>query len=75
MHEKCPNTELFRVRIFTEFSPDTGKCGPERTPYLDNFHAVKILPHYQNSRFFRTCANSKKMSGTLRVRISGCILY
>ena len=57
--EKCPNTELFLVRIFlysdwirrdTEylsvFSPNTGKCGPEITQYLDTFHAVlydKIL--------------------------------
>ena len=23
------------------FSPDTGKYGPEITPYLDTFHAVK----------------------------------
>ena len=25
------------------FSPNTGKYGPETTPYLDTFHAVKIL--------------------------------
>ena len=25
MYEKCPNT---------------GKCGPEKTPYLDTFHAM-----------------------------------
>ena len=35
----------------------------------------KILPHYQNSKFFRTSANSNKMSGPLHVRINGCILY
>ena len=22
------------------FRPNTGKCGPQKTPYLDNFHAV-----------------------------------
>ena len=35
----------------------------------------ETLPHYQNSRFFRTYANSNKMSGPLHVRINGCILY
>ena len=29
LHEKCPNTEFF-----------TGKYGPEKTPYLESFHAV-----------------------------------
>ena len=26
---------------FSVFSPNTGKYGPETTPYLDTFHAVK----------------------------------
>ena len=51
---KCPNTELFLVRIFPHsdwirwdtkylsvFSLNEGKYGPEITPYLDTFHAVK----------------------------------
>ena len=51
--EKCPNTELFLVRIFlysvrsflytpylSVFSPNTGKYGPEITPYLHTFHVV-----------------------------------
>ena len=25
------------------FSPNTGNCGPERTPYLDPFHAVSTI--------------------------------
>ena len=24
------------------FSPNTGKYGPEKTPYLDTFHAVSV---------------------------------
>ena len=24
--------------------PDAGKYGPEKTPYLDTFHAVQLLP-------------------------------
>ena len=43
LHEKCPNTELFLVRIFPHsdvFSPNAGKYRPEKTPYLDTFHAV-----------------------------------
>ena len=29
---------------FPEFSPNTGKYGPEITPYLDTFHAGLIKP-------------------------------
>ena len=46
----CPNTEFFLVRIFAHsyphtsylsvFSPNVGKYGPEKTPYLDTFHVV-----------------------------------
>ena len=25
------------------FSPNTGKCGPEITPYLDTFHVVNVM--------------------------------
>ena len=28
------------VQIRTEYGPNTGKCKPEKTPYLDTFHAV-----------------------------------
>ena len=53
LREKCPNTEFFLVRIFphldwirkdTEylsvFSPNTGKYGPGKTPYLDTSDSV-----------------------------------
>ena len=53
LSEKCPNTELFLVRILPHsdlirivtsylsvFSSNEGKCGPEITPYLDTFHAL-----------------------------------
>ena len=47
MREKCPNTELFLVRIFLYsvriFGLNTGKYGPEITPYLDTFHAVCFI--------------------------------
>ena len=51
LREKCPNADLFLVRIFlyskwirkiSVFSPNTGKYGPEITPYLDTFHAVMV---------------------------------
>ena len=34
-------TELIFV-----FSPNTGKYGPEKTPYIDTFHAVKLKHMY-----------------------------
>ena len=53
LREKCPNTEFSLVRIFPHsdwirkdtsylsvFSPNAGKYGPEKTPYLDTFHTV-----------------------------------
>ena len=53
----CPNTEFFLVRIFPHsdwirrdkkylsiFSPNAGKYRPEKTPYLDTFHAVGVFP-------------------------------
>ena len=55
--EMCPNTEFFLVRIFPHsdwirrdtkylsvFSPNAGKYGPEKTPYLDTFHVVLQSP-------------------------------
>ena len=53
LHEMCPNTEFFLVRIFPHsdwirrdtsylsiFSQNAGKYGAEKSPYLDIFHAV-----------------------------------
>ena len=43
LRKKCPNTEFFLVRIFLYLdwiSPNTGKWGPGKTPYLDIFCAV-----------------------------------
>ena len=34
---------------FFVFSPNTGKCGPEQTPYLDTFLTV-IFMNSKNSR-------------------------
>ena len=45
LREECPNTEFFLVRIFLysdRISPNTGKYGPEKTPYLDTFNAVLL---------------------------------
>ena len=48
----CPNTELFLVRIFLHsvFSPNAGKYGPEKLPYLDTFHAVNVITVTHDSR-------------------------
>ena len=55
LREKCPNAEVFLVRIFPHlgwmrrdtsylsiFSLNAGKYRPEKPPYLDTFHAVSI---------------------------------
>ena len=55
LREKCPNTEFFLIRIFPHldwirrdnpylsvFSPNAGIYGPEKTPYLADFDAVRV---------------------------------
>ena len=32
-----------KLVVLLVFSPNTGKCGPEETPYLSTFHAVHIF--------------------------------
>ena len=40
--EKSVQIRSFSGLYFPVFSPNTGKYGPEKTPYLDTFHAVQI---------------------------------
>ena len=35
--------EVFSGSCFPVFSPNTGKYGPGKTPYLETFHAVPII--------------------------------
>ena len=58
MREKCPNMEFswsVFSRIRTEYgektSPNAGKYGPEKTPYLDTFQAMYMTERC-NCRFF-----------------------
>ena len=37
---KVPKYGVFSGLYFPVFSPNTGKYGPEKYPYLDTFHAV-----------------------------------
>ena len=39
--EKYPNAEFFLVRIFPYLDRIRENTEPEKTPYLDTFHAVK----------------------------------
>ena len=68
--EKCPNTEFFLVRNFphlggirrdTEylsvFSPNARKYGPEKTPYLDTFHALFVFFFFCCCCFFAGVIN------------------
>ena len=45
----CKKGVLKNFANFTEkhlcWSPNTGKYGPEKTPYLDTFHAVMVHKH------------------------------
>ena len=39
---KSVQIQFFSGPYFSVFSPNTGKYGPEKTLYLDTFHAVKL---------------------------------
>ena len=39
LREKCPHTKFL---FWSVFSPNMGKYGPEKTPYLDTFHAIML---------------------------------
>ena len=69
LREKCPNEELFLVRIFPHlnymrrnmkylsvFSPNAGKYRPEKTLYLDTFHVVNVLLDW-NASFTKDWSN------------------
>ena len=43
---------------FPVFNPSTGKYGPEKTPYLDFFHAVQIIETPQAPKY-KTLTESK----------------
>ena len=59
MRKKCTITEFFLVPIFPHldylslFSPNAGKYGPEKTPYLDTFRAVED-PSFWSWKLART---------------------
>ena len=38
--EHCVKSVQIRSFFWSVFSPNAGKYGPEKTPYLDTFHAV-----------------------------------
>ena len=59
LREMCPNTEFFLVRMFPHsdwirrdtrdlsvFSPNAETYGPEKTLYLDTFHAVECWRYH-----------------------------
>ena len=42
LREKCPNTEFFLyLSVFFCIQSDAGKYGPEKSPYMDTFHAAR----------------------------------
>ena len=82
LRENCPITEFFLVHTFpyldwirrdtkypSIFSPNAGKYGPEKTPYLDIFHAVcfminssKLIQILVNKSSTRECSNNYSSS-------------
>ena len=51
--EKCPNMDFFSGPYFPVFSQNMGKFGPEKTPYLDNFHVVSAYRYCLSIQMMR----------------------
>ena len=54
---------VYSGAYFSVFSPNAGKYGPEKTPYLDTFHAVLLNPHISNEADnppYRMCGKKGK---------------
>ena len=56
-HEKCPKYRLISGPHFPIFGLNTGKYGPEITPYLDTFYAVSGSGSTIFSSFSDKCLN------------------
>ena len=52
---------VFSGSFFPVFSLNTGKCRPEKTPYLDSFHAVQATVLY----IWRRALGIEKCSSTI----------
>ena len=88
-HEMYPTTEFFLVRIFPNLEwiwrdTNAGKYGPEKTPHLDTFHAVKAFWWDQsiknrcignNSYLHKNCYKTVYYSATMNLCISCLLSY
>ena len=61
---KASKYGVFSGPYFPVFNPNTGKYGPEITPYLDTFHAVMVYMVYSFtiSRNFEAFHNIKLLN-------------
>ena len=41
--QKVSKYDTFFGPYFSVFSPNTGKCGPQKAPYLDSFYAMSNI--------------------------------
>ena len=80
--EKCPNTEFFLVSIFPQLDwiwRDAGKYGPEKTSYLDTFHAVtsvdiKLISSHKSNKFLITESPLKMMKNAFYFTLKALIV-
>ena len=55
---KVVQIQSFSGQYFPVFGLNTGKYGPEKTPYLDTFHAVKDFTWSVLKEFSEPCQTS-----------------
>ena len=57
---------------FSVFSPNAGKYGPEKTPYLDTFHEVEVSSNSEQCFSDTTCSLlrlANKYAGTVASKV------
>ena len=73
---------IFYISDFSVFSPNAGKYGPEKSPFLDTFHTM-LLPYFSDITMLLQLSNCKKLwtdcianfKRNLRVHIKKFILH
>ena len=55
---------VFSGPYFPAFGLNTGKYGPEKTPYLNTFHAVREIQKILHASYLQVCHSGQYISST-----------
>ena len=76
-HLDCPHLDCTRrdTPYLSVFSPNAGKYGPEKTPYLDTFQGMTFLEKTTGAKRPRPRMSKSSFLLILTLKISVCIIF